>query len=92
MQLSNTGVHFSGAFGERTYMVRRLLGKELLFEELENRRDQDRHSVPLLDMAGRWCTEHHQSSSRIPQVIYDGKIIRLKNIKASNFAIRMFTD
>jgi len=53
-------------------MVRRLLGKELLFEEFENRRDQDRYSVPLLDMARRRRTEHHQSSSGIPQVIFGG--------------------
>lgn len=58
----------SGAFGERTHMVRRLFGKELLSKELENRRDQDRHSVPLLDMAGRRSTQHHQSSFGIPQV------------------------
>jgi len=53
-------------------MVRRLLGKELLFEEFENRRDPDRYSVPLLDMARRRRTEHHQSSFGVPQVIYVG--------------------
>lgn len=58
----------TGAFGERTYMVRRLLGKEFLPEKLEDRRDQDCHPIPLFDMAGRRGTPHHQSSLGIPQV------------------------
>lgn len=55
-------------------MVRRLLGEELLSEEFENRRNQDRHTIPFLDMAGRRGAEHHQSPIGIPQVTHNSVI------------------